>query len=146
MKEKKHFPVKLLIESILAAAALVLCFLLLGGTVCESTGQTVLVISDSLTIVGLLYFSLGLLFWVSSTGFFDIFGYTAVRVLGTFIPGLGGMSASARTDFYEYKEEKKLSRDRKKGSMKTTLFIGAVILVLAVIATVVWYRVGGEKI
>ena len=42
--------------------------------------------SDGFFVTGFLNFGFGALIWISTTGFFDIFGYSAKSILNFFLP------------------------------------------------------------
>lgn len=92
-------------------------------------------LSDGFFVVGFLNLGFGLLFWVSSTGFFDIFGYSAKAILNFFIPRsmlerMGGSTKSG--DFYEYKVKK---AEKRKNSLTLTelLWVGGGMILISLI-------------
>ncbi len=113
------------------------CVLLivLIGDMPEDTADRVMAVDDAFTIVAFLYIGFGALFWVSSTGFFDIFSFAVKRALHAFIPGFVGDSTA---DYYEYKEERR--GKRKERSIKSTFFAGVFLLVVSIVLTAVWYQ------
>ena len=74
--------------------------------------------------------------WISTTGFFDVFGYAFKRAARVFVPNF---FVDAEGNFYEYKMEK--VEKRKSFSQHSTLIIGAIFLIISIILTAVWYAV-----
>lgn len=90
-------------------------------------------VCNAFSIVGLMYLCFGSLLWVSTTGFFDIFGFAAKRALHAFIPGLVKDNAG---NYYEYLEERKIKR--KSRPLKSTFFAGVFLLIIAILLTIWW--------
>lgn len=109
--------------------------LLIGGMP-EGTADRVRAVDDAFTVVALLYLSFGALLWVSSTGFFDIFGFAVRRGLHAFLPGFVTDPAA---DYYEYREERR--GKRKSRSIKSTFFAGVFLLIVSIVLTIVWYQI-----
>ena len=107
-----------------------------GGFVATKTSDIVLAVGDGFTVAAVLYLGMGALMWISTTGFFDIFGYAFKRAARVFIPNF---FVDAEGNFYEYKMEK--VEKRKGFSQYSALIIGAVFLVISIILTVVWYMI-----
>lgn len=102
------------------------------------------VFCDAFFIVGMLYFCIGALIWVSTTGFFDIFSYAFRKGAHALIPGritdtVGG--------FYEYKLEKQEKRKGKgsevfgRSGKASTLLIGILLLAVSAVLTALWYGI-----
>ena len=93
-------------------------------------------VADAFSITALLYLCIGALLFVSTTGFFDIFGYAVKRGAHALIPGIVHDNTG---DYYEYLEEKKLKR--KGHSLKSTLIAGVVLLAIGAFLTGWWCMV-----
>lgn len=115
----------------------------MGGVPANAEGR-VMAFCDAFFIVGMLYFCIGALVWVSTTGFFDIFSYAFRKGAHALIPGritdtVGG--------FYEYKlgkQEKRKGKGSEVGSRfgkGSTLLIGILLLVVSAVLTAVWYGI-----
>ena len=102
----------------------------------ESVDEIVMAISDGFTVAGLLYLCLGALMWVSTTGFFDIFGYAFKKAAHALFPG---MVDNTSANYYDYKVGK-LGK-RKGFSQHSALVIGAGFIVISFILTMVWYSI-----
>ena len=101
----------------------------------EGTAGVMMAVSDGFAVTGLLYVSLGVLFYASSTGFFDFFGYAFQRGASVIFPKF----ERGIDDYYEYKVKKQ--EERKKFSEKSTLVIGLVFVLISGIFTALWYQV-----
>ncbi|MBQ8518997.1 MAG: DUF3899 domain-containing protein [Agathobacter sp.] len=96
----------------------------------------VMAIGDGFTVVAVLYLGFGAIMWVSTTGFFDIFGYAAKKAAHAIIPG---MIQDDVGRYYEYKVEKEAKR---KGFLENfTLKLGVIFLILSILFLFVWYQV-----
>lgn len=104
----------------------------------EATGAAdrVLIISDGFTLVSFLYLGIGSLMWVSTTGVFDIFGFAFKRAAHALIPGKDPQKVGK---YYEYRLEKKEKQKKFRGG--SSLIVGAILLGLSVVMTVVWYKI-----
>lgn len=106
-----------------------------------NAGGRVMAFSDSFFIVGMLYFCIGALLWVSTTGFFDIFSYAFRKGAHALIPGRISDTVGG---FYEYKLEK---QEKRKGNAKgrsgklSTLFIGILMIAVSALFTAIWYAI-----
>lgn len=96
-------------------------------------------VADAFSIIAILYLCFGSLLLVSSTGFFDIFGFAIRRGAHALLPGLVNDNLG---DYYEYQEEKKLKR--KSYSLKST-FIAGVILFAVALALTIWWVAAFDK-
>ena len=91
-------------------------------------------LADSFTIPGVIFLMVGVLVWVSTTGFFDFIGYA----LGSFGRALIPMSKKPHQSFYDYK----VSRMEKRASGYSCIFVtGALLVAMAAIFTILFYRV-----
>ena len=86
-------------------------------------------LADGFFPIGFLNFGFGLLLWIGTTGFFDIFGYSAKAILNFFIPRRFTMDKGG---YYEYKVKKE--EKRKNSSIPfETIWIGVGMMVLGII-------------
>lgn len=90
--------------------------------------------SDGFFVTGFLNFGLGALIWISTTGFFDIFGYSAKSILNFFLPRswMERMGMTPKGDFYEYKVKKKEKRKEPLLPIET-LWLGGAMMLIALI-------------
>lgn len=100
------------------------------------TADRVRIISDGLTLVSFLYLGIGSLMWVSTTGVFDIFSFAFKKAAHALIPGRDPQKVGK---YYEYRLKKKENQKKFRGG--ASLVVGAVLLGLAIVMTVVWYGV-----
>lgn len=100
----------------------------------RDVSDRLLIICDSVTILAFLYLGIGSLLWVSSTGYFTIFGYAFKKCVHVLLPGVGNADTES---YYAYKTRK--SAERKPFSEQTTLITGLFFLVCSFILTAVWY-------
>ena len=130
MKHKKYI--------VQIIAGVILSFLIMwyrGLFSFESTADTVLIICDGFTITAFLYLGIGSLLWMSTTGFFDIFGYAFKKGAHALIPGHIHDKIGS---YYDYVMDKKTGR--KKYTEWSALIVGAGFLLLVIILTIVWYQ------
>ena len=87
--------------------------------------------SDGFFVTGFLNFGFGALIWISTTGFFDIFGYSAKSILNFFLPRswMERMGMTPKGDFYEYKVKKREKRKEPLLPIETLWLGGAMILI-----------------
>ena len=91
-------------------------------------------LADAFTIPGVVFLMVGVLVWVSTTGFFDFLGYA----LGNFGRALIPMSKKPHQSFYDYK----VSRMEKRAAGYSCIFVtGALLVAVATIFTILFYRV-----
>ena len=118
---------------------LLLAFLIMwyqGLFVVTKLSDIIMAISDGFTVVAVLYLGIGSLMWISTTGFFDIFGFAVKRGLHAILPG---MVQECEGNYYEYKVQK--SEKRKGFTEHLTLKLGLIFLIISIILTAVWYAV-----
>lgn len=130
---------KWLIQSI---TALILAFVLMwicGLGEAKNAADKVKAVCDGFTVAAFLHIGIGVLLWISTTGFFDIFGYAFRKGAHAIIPGLFRDTAGG---YYEYKIDKEDGRNPH--THWRTLIIGVFLLVISFILTAVWYYVAGE--
>ena len=94
-------------------------------------------ISDGLFVAGFLNFGFGVLIWISTTGFFDIFGYSAKSILNFFLPRswMERVGMTPKGDFYEYKVKK---QEKRKDPLLPieTLFLGIGFILVSLVLTI----------
>lgn len=96
----------------------------------------VMAVGDGFTVAAVMYLGCGAIMWVSSTGFFDIFGYAVKKAAHALLPGMVSDDVGR---YYEYKMEKETKR---KGFFENfTLMLGIIFFVLSAILLFVWYQV-----
>lgn len=121
------------------AAALVLSLVIMGlGGAFDaqlSMPDRVKGVCDGFSITAMLYICLGILIWVSTTGFFDIFGYAFRKGAHAIIPGMGFDNCPDR--YYDYKQDKMAKRKTKP--IHSTLVIGILFLIVSIILVGCWY-------
>ena len=95
--------------------------------------------SDGLFVSALLFSGIGLMVWVTNTGFFDIFsyGFSSLLVLFTAL-----RNPKDHKHYYEYKCEREAKREGKSWP-KSMLFIGIACLALSMLLVVLYYQLGG---
>ena len=88
-------------------------------------------VSDGLFVSGFLNLGFGILIWVSSTGFFDIFGYSLKSFFNFFLPRSWSQDKGT---YYEYKVKK---QERRKDPLlpMETLYMGIGFLVVSFVLT-----------
>ena len=131
-------PVKYLVWAILG---LVICLgVVYGKGLPEqvTAADLVLAIGDGCTVTALCFLSLGLLIWVATTGFFDIFSYAVRKGAHMFIPGL---VRDHTGDYYSYKMGRQKDREEKgKKGEKSLLLAGTGFLLVSLVLVAVWYQ------
>ena len=107
-----------------------------GAFVATKASDIIMAIGDGFTVTAVLYLGMGALMWISTTGFFDIFGFAFKKAARVFIPGV---FLDTEGNFYEYKVEKE---EKRKGfTQHSGLIIGVIFLVISIILTAVWYTI-----
>lgn len=101
----------------------------------ENVSGRVMAFSDAFFIVGMLYFGIGSLLWISTTGFFDIFSYAFRKGAHALIPGWVSDTAGG---FYEYKLEKREKRGKKGTPRLSILLVGILLLAVSAVLAAVW--------
>ena len=92
--------------------------------------------SDGCFVSAVIFVGMGLLLWVSSTGFFDIFGYAMKSLLVLFSPL---KKPGEHPHYYEYKCEKDAKRQGKPIT-HTVLVVGVIVLLLSFACLALYYR------
>ncbi len=83
---------------------------------------------DGFFVVAVMYVGIGSLMWISSTGFFDIFGYAVRFILNRFTPS----RRDEKFTYYDYKCEQNDKRDGKPMT-HTVLITGLLVLAISFI-------------
>ncbi len=104
-----------------------------------NTADVIRGVCDGFTVTALLYVSMGMLLWASTTGFFDIFGFAVRKGLHNIIPVFVKEDPGG---YYEYKVDKEEKRQTKP--RRSTMLIGLVFLAVSIALTFVWYSVAKE--
>lgn len=130
MKHKKYG------IQLLSAVLISFLFMLTRGLFeAETLADKVLIICDGFTVTAFGFLGIGALIWVSTTGWFDIFGFAFGKALHVFIPGRIHDSTGS---YYDYKMKK--ATDRKPFSESSTLIIGFLLLAVSIVLTILWYQ------
>ena len=94
-------------------------------------------VSDGLFVAGFLNLGFGALIWISTTGFFDVFGYSAKSILNFFLPRswMERAGMTPKGDFYEYKVKK---QEKRKDPLLPieTLFLGIGFILVSLVLTI----------
>ncbi|MBE5887308.1 MAG: DUF3899 domain-containing protein [Lachnospiraceae bacterium] len=107
-----------------------------GAFVATKTSDIIMAVGDGFTVAAVLYLGMGALMWISTTGFFDIFGFAFKKAARVFIPNF---MVDEEMNFLEYKMGKE---EKRKGfSQYSSLIIGAIFLVVSIVLTAVWYMI-----
>ena len=96
-----------------------------------SANMIFMILCDAFFVAGILLALFGALVWISTTGFFDTFGYalrTAAHLLFPFF------RYDTKT-FYDYKTEKEEKRTQAKGFL---VIVGLFYLILSLIFLILW--------
>lgn len=118
-----------------ASALLVALLVVLSRDLAGSRELLWRAISDGCFVSGVLFSAVGGLSMIASTGVLDIFSYGVRSLPYLFSP----MKRKTKGGYYEYK----LEREEKRGRAKSTayiLWIGLIMLALAALAALAWYR------
>ena len=99
------------------------------------TAGTIMAVSDGFAVTGLLYIGFGVLFYASGSGFFDFINYAFQRGVSLIVPRFD----KGIDNYYEYKVKKQ--EERKLFSMKSTVILGLVFLVISAVFTGIWYKI-----
>ena len=121
--------VKYIAQIAAGAVMAVLVMLWQGLGDAQTAADRLKIISDGFAVSGLLYTAMGVLIWVSTTGFFDIFAYAIRKGAHVLIPGM-------------VKDDQGKKEARAKGETagrKSTLFVGLLFLALSLLFTLLWY-------
>ncbi len=98
--------------------------------------------SDGCFVSAVIFVGLGLLLWISTTGFFDIFGYAMKSLLVLFSPL---KRPGEHPHYYEYKCEKDAKR-KGKPITHTVLIVGLIVLVLSLLSLGLYYHLMPEGV
>ncbi|MBQ8554734.1 MAG: DUF3899 domain-containing protein [Clostridia bacterium] len=139
MEAKKSLVISYLVQSVIAIAIAVGVAWGQGFTTDLELVWWCRLFSDGFFVSALLFIGIGLLIWVSTTGFFDIFSYGFSSLLVLFTPL---KKPSDHKHYYEYKCEKEAKR-KGKGSPLSILFVGIACLLLSTLLVFLYYQLGG---
>ena len=92
--------------------------------------------SDGCFVSAVFFIGMGGLFWISATGFFDIFSYGFKSLLVLFSPL---KTIKEHPHYYEYKCEKDAKREGKPITY-TTLIVGVAMLLISLICLALYYN------
>ena len=93
-------------------------------------------LSDGFFVSAVIFIGMGGLFWVSTTGFFDIFSYGFKSLFVLFSPL---KKAREFPHYYEYKCEKDAKREGKPIS-HTVLVAGLICLAVSLVCLALYYK------
>ena len=92
-------------------------------------------VCDGFSITAMIYICFGILMWISTTGFFDIFAYAFRKGAHAIIPGMG--LDNSMNSYYDYKQDK--MDKRKSRPMYSTLVIGILFFIISMALVMYWY-------
>lgn len=82
-------------------------------------------LSDGCFVVGLVMTGVGLLTWVSTTGFFDMLSYGVIYGVRAFVGLFGGNRKPNDQTFYDYKTAK----DEKRGAAQYAILVSGIVFI-----------------
>ena len=116
-------------------AVLVLLIVSVRGIFAEDRVREVMrLLSDASFAVGIILSGVGLLFFASNNGVFDMLGFSMTLLFGVF---KRDVSERKYKDFYEYREAKK----ERKRSVAYLLLVGLGYIAIAAIFLLLYYKV-----
>jgi len=130
VSDKKKHIIAAALQIAVAAAILISIFFIRGGFKSEDIFLT---ITDAVSITAIFYLCIAAFMAIGTTDFGDIFGYALRRAGHALIPGM----VPDTKNYYDFKQEKAKNRKKKRG-FRTTLIIGIVLLLSAVIMTILY--------
>ena len=137
MDDKKKEWIKriVLIVIDLALAGAVTYSRFLNPPTADGTMSIFHALSDGFFVIGFFNVGFGVLVWISSTGFFDIFGFAFKSFINFFIPR---SLMSEKANYYEYKVKK--AEERKQTVFfRNMLIIGVIMMALGVLFNILVY-------
>ncbi len=131
-----------LIGTLIAVVITVLMAVSFGAFNASSRSLMFAYLCNATFVTAVFYCGVGLLAWISTTGFFDIFSYGFKSLKYLFTPAKRDRSEGG---YYEYAMEK---RERKKSKASTgfILVIGVVFLALSIVFLALWNSTGAADI
>ena len=97
----------------------------------NQTKEILNILCSAFFIPGALFLLTGALLWISTTGFFDSFGYAFKMTAHMFLP----FRKTERKSFYDYKMEK----EEKRASVPHfVLIVGAAFILVSVVFLILW--------
>lgn len=124
---------KYYLTSVLSLSGALLLILLSGFYSSESLHEKFRILADAFTLPAIILISLFLLLRISSSGFFDIFGYGASRLSSVLIP----KKPREHEAYLDYKARVAVKRHT---SYKFLLYTGAFFLVISLIFIILFYK------
>lgn len=99
----------------------------------KSPDQIMHILSDAFFVPGVLIFMIGMLVWVSATGFFDSIGYLFSSAANMLVP----FTKKEPKRYADYKEERKGKRIRTPYFM---LIVGLCFIAVAAVFVILWSK------
>ena len=94
-------------------------------------------LSDGCFVVGLMMTGVGLLTWVSTTGFFDMLSYGVIYGVRAVVGLFGGSRKPNDQTFYDYK----MAKEEKRGAAQYAILVSGIAwIVLSVVFLMGYYR------
>ena len=94
-------------------------------------------LSDGCFVVGLMMTGVGMLTWVSTTGFFDMLSYGVIYGVRAVVGLFGGSRKPNDQTFYDYK----MAKEEKRGAAQYAILVsGIVFIALSVVFLMTYYR------
>ena len=90
-------------------------------------------LSDGFFIAGLVLGSVGALYCIASTGFFDIFSFGGHTFLAHFVPR---MNTEENRKYYNFKAAR---AEKRKPPLRITLFVGLAFVALSAVSLAFYY-------
>ncbi len=139
--EVEEKPKKTTLKSVLLKSALMIVFIVIAFLIARGQGfrwnlplkTNARHLSDGFFVIGMFVTGVGLLTWVSTTGFFDIFNYAFKSLLVLFTPFV---KPENFPKFYDYKTMKAENRKKTEYSL---LFMGLGLMIMAALFLFVHY-------
>ncbi len=128
--------ISIAVQLVIAVALAVLAASVQGFKLAGELWLNCRYLSDGFFIVAVLFTGMGVLLWVSTTGFFDIFGYAMKSLLVLFSPLV---KPGEHPHYYEYKCEKEAKR-KGKPITHTVLIVGLILLAMSLICLALYYN------
>ena len=135
MKNKKWIYWSVLAALEALAAVMIACYQ--GLDAAQTLSMNARFLSDGCFVVGLLMTGVGLLTWVSTTGFFDMLSYGVIYGVRAVVGLFGGSRKPNDQTFYDYK----MAKEEKRGAAQYAILVsGIVFIALSVVFLMTYYR------
>ncbi len=135
-KNKKCIPWSLLVLGELMVAFLIARYQ--GLSQAHEPTLNARYLSDGFFIVGLFMTGVGLLTWISTTGFFDMMSYGVQYGVRAFIGLFGSNRKPDNQNFYDYK----MAKEEKRGKPGYVILLsGAAMILLSVVFLAIHYNI-----